>query len=480
MTGARTAADAPILYSPLALGPVTIANRYAVPAMVTRLSGDDGFVNDDIVERYRRFSEGGAGMIVVEASSVHGGRSGPLLKVSSDEFVPGLTRVADAVHEAGQAKVFLQIIHFLKVARSGWRQTVGELTAEELEALPDLFAAAAQRAEAAGFDGVEVHMAHAYTLSSMLSRMNKRRDHYGRTLENRMRLPTMAFEAVKAAVGSDFAVGLRFDAEECIRNGYSVADASEFAVRFAALGAAYVSLSAGGKFEDAVHREGKPLYPYTGYSGDRCMPGDTYPDAANLWMATTVRRALRDRGFATPVLGAGKIGTPELAEQVLGEGRCDIVGMARGLLADPYMPKKFAAGRQAEIVACIYCNVCKSLDENFKTVVCYLWPKDATHAPRPDEAATADITWPDEQDTPTVVLDPGAIRLRWVKPTGPVTGYDVLRSEDGGPFERLLACTREAQLDDRVVAGREYRYRVVPYDAAGRRGQPSAVVDATV
>ena len=118
------------LFSPLRLGPIEVANRFAVPAMVTRLSGDDGFVNDDTVERYRRFSEGGAGLIVVEASSVHGGRSGPLMKVSSDEFIPGLTRLASAVHDNGPAKVMLQIIHFLKVARSGWRQVVGELGIE--------------------------------------------------------------------------------------------------------------------------------------------------------------------------------------------------------------------------------------------------------------------------------------------------------------------------------------------------------------
>ncbi len=467
-----------LLDTPLQLGPVTVANRYAVPAMVTRLSGDDGFVNDDIVERYRRFSEGGVGLIVVEASSVHGGRSGPLLKVSSDEFIPGLSRLAAAVHEAGPSKLFLQIIHFLKVARSGWRQMVGDLTVDELEALPALFAAAAVRAEAAGFDGVELHMAHAYTLSSMLSRMNRRRDHYGRTLENRLRLPTAVLKAVRAAVSPGFGVGVRFDAEECIRHGYSVGESSEFAVRFAELGAAYISLSAGGKFEDAQHREGKPLYPYTGYSGDRCMPGDTYPDAANLWMADAVRTTLRRRGLITPVLGAGKIGTPELAEQALQQGKCDLVGMARALLADPFMPVKHAAGRGDEIVRCIYCNVCKSLDENFKTVVCYLWPRGATQAPRPDEQAKAAIHWPTDA-TPTVVIDPGAVRLRWSKPDGPAVGYDLLRSEDDGPFERLVACTRESQLDDLVVAGRHYRYLVVPYDAAGRRGTPSEIVDAS-
>lgn len=468
-----------MLFDPLRLGPIEVANRFAVPAMVTRLSGEDGFVNDDIVERYRRFSEGETGLIVVEASSVHGGRSGPLLKVSSDEFIPGFARLAAAVHDSGPSKVVLQIIHFLKVARSGWRQVVGDLSVDELEALPALFAAAAQRAEAAGLDGVELHMAHAYTMSSMLSRMNRRRDHYGRTLENRMRLPTMVFEAVKAAVSPDFAVGVRFDAEECIRHGYSVGESSEFAVRFASLGAAYVSLSAGGKFEDAQIREGKPLYPYTGYSGDRCMPGDTYPDAANIWMAEAVRAEVRRRGFETPILGAGKIGTPELAESLLERGACDLVGMARALLADPYMPVKARTGRGDEIVKCIYCNVCKSLDENFNTVVCYLWPKGSRHAPQPAEQAIAATQWTADA-TLTATPEPGAIRVRWSGCEGEVAGYDVLRAEGDGPFERFTSCTRVAQLDDLAVAGRHYRYRIVPYDSSGRRGTPSEVVDASL
>ncbi len=467
----------PTLFSPLAIGPIEIANRFAVPAMVTRLSGDDGFVNDDIVERYRRFSEGGAGLVVVEASSVHGGRSGPLLRVSDDEFIPGLARLADAAHGAGPSKVMLQIIHFLKVARSGWRQKVGDLPVEDLEALPGLFAAAAVRAEQAGLDGVELHMAHAYTLSSMLSRMNKRRDQYGRTLENRLRLPTMVFEAVQAAVSPTFAVGVRFDAEECIRHGYSTADSAQFATRFAAMGAAYVSLSAGGKFEDAQVREGKPLYPYTGFSGDKCMPGDTYPDGANIWMAEAVRREVRARGLTTPILGAGKIGTADLAESLLQRGACDIVGMARGLLADPYIPVKVAAGRSDDVVRCIYCNVCKSLDENFKTVVCYLWPKGARHAPSPDEPRT-DVAWPPKGPEVHVTAANGEVRLRWNAAQGAAVGYDVLRAEGDGPFERLTACTRTAQLDDSAVSGRDYRYRVVPYDAAGRRGRASDVVEA--
>jgi 2,4-dienoyl-CoA reductase-like NADH-dependent reductase (Old Yellow Enzyme family) len=464
------------VFEPLKSGSFEIPNRLAVPAMVTRLSGDDGLVNPGVVERYRRFAEGGAGLIVVEASSVHGGKSGPLLKISDDGFIPGMGEIVKACQEAGPGKVFLQIIHFLKVARSGWRQTIADLSTDELEALPDLFADAASRAGEAGFDGVELHMAHAYTLSSMLSRMNKRRDRYGRTLENRLRLPSMVLQRVKDRVG-DYPIGVRFLADESIRRGYSAPDASQFAVRFAELGAAYISLSVGGKFEDAMHREGSPLYPYTGYSGDRCMPGDSYPDATNMWLVRLIRDALRSAGHQTPVLGAGKIGTVELAEQLLNEGALDIVGMARGLLADPYTPMKVRSDREAEVVHCIYCNVCKSLDENFKTVVCYLWPKGATQAPRPDDHATATkFEWEDAAPL-SATVGPGEVRLKWVAPLGEPSGYEILRSVDGSGYDVLTSCTRTRALDGSALRGRNLRYRVVPYDAQGFRGEPSNVVE---
>lgn len=469
-----------MLFDPIQTGTVTLPNRIAVPAMVTRLAGSDGFVNDEIVDRYTRFAEGGAGLVVIEATSVHGGKSGPLLRASSDEFVPGLARVADAVHAAGPGKLFLQIIHFLKIARSGWRQKIGDVPREDIEALPAMFAAAARRAQAAGMDGVELHMAHAYTLSSLLSRRNKRRDGYGCTLENRMRLPTMVMARVREAVGDDFPVGVRYDAEECIKDGYSLPDSAEFAVRFAELGAAYVSLSAGGKFEDAIHQEGRPLYPYTGYSGDRCMPGSQYPDAFNVWLAEGVRSALRARGHETPVLGSGKIGTVELAEQLLVEGRCDIIGMARALLADPWWPIKAQEGRFDEVVRCIYCNVCKNLDENFKTVVCYLWPRRLQQAPRPGEVDRAQLEWPDG-DTLSGVHKHGRNRLQWPRPKGDgLAGFDVFRSIDGHTFDRLVATTTPGRNDDTVVGGRRYSYYVQAYDRGGRRGLPSNIVEIAV
>ncbi len=469
------------LFAPMPIRSMTLPNRLVLPAMVTRLSGEDGAVNDDIRARYTRFARGGVGLVVVEAMAVHSAKSGPLLRISSDAFVPGLRDICDRVHDAGPSKVVPQIIHFLKIARSGWRQTVDMLSHDELDGIVDAYAAAALRARECGFDGVELHMAHAYTLSSFLSRLNPRKDEYGGSLANRLRLPLRVMRRVRAEVGDDFPVGVRFLGEECIRNGYTVLDAGPIAVELARAGADYISLSAGGKFEDARVIEGEPLYPYTGYSGDRCMPGAAYPDGANLAIPDAVRAAVRATGLTTPVVAVGKIGTLALAEQVLARGQGDLVGMARALLADPDLPKKWASGSEERVVRCIYGNVCKTLDENFKRVDCTLWPKKTGQAPSSEDRIPP--TWPAEAPL-TAESSAGRVLLRWKAATDneAMYGYQVFRAEVGGLLAHH-ASVRAASTryeDARVVPGGSYRYAIRPYDLAGNRGPFSRTTEVTV
>jgi 2,4-dienoyl-CoA reductase-like NADH-dependent reductase (Old Yellow Enzyme family) len=463
------------LFAPFPLRGTTLPNRLVLPAMVTRLSGEDGIVNDDIRARYVRFAKGEVGLIVVEAMAVHSAKSGPLLRISSDAFLPGLTDLVARCHDAGPSKVVPQIIHFLKIARSGWRQTVDLLSPEEIDSIVDAYGDAAQRARAAGFDGVELHMAHAYTLSSFLSRLNPRRDAYGGSLTNRLRLPLRVLERVRARVGDDFTVGVRFLGEECIRNGYTVVDAGPIAIALARHGADYISLSAGGKFEDARHIEGEPLYPYTGYSGDRCMPGSNYPDGANLYIPAAVRAALREHGMTTPVIAVGKIATRELAESVLREEKGDLVGMARALLADPDLPKKWRTDRQASVVRCVYGNVCKALDENFKRVDCTLWPKKLGQAPSSDDVVPP--AWPREGAGLTAEYKDGRVLLRWRAATDneAMYGYEVTRQEGDAPATHWSSVRAASQRfeDARVVAGSSYTYTLRPYDLAGNRGAAS-------
>jgi 2,4-dienoyl-CoA reductase-like NADH-dependent reductase (Old Yellow Enzyme family) len=480
------------LFEPFAIRSMTLPNRLVLPAMVTRLSGEDGIVNDDIRARYTRFSRGGVGLIVVEAMAVHSAKSGPLLRISSNAFVPGLADLCQRVHDAGPSKVVPQIIHFLKIARSGWRQTVDMLSLEELDGIVEAYAAAAARARSCGFDGVELHMAHAYTLSSFLSRLNPRKDEYGGSLANRLRLPLRVMRRVREAVGADFAIGVRFLGEECIRNGYTVVDAGPIAIELARAGADYVSLSAGGKFEDARVIPGEPLYPYTGYSGDRCMPGAAYPDGANLAIPEAVRGALRAAGLDTPVVAVGKLGTKDLAEKVIASGQGDLVGMARALLADPDLPKKWQRGHEERVVRCIYGNVCKTLDENFKRVDCTLWPKKLGQAPESDDGTPP--SWPDAGAGLTAEHKQGRVLLRWKAAADAegMYGYQVFRGEEiGGTSGRTQAGASSGVLlihhasvralsaryeDARVVPGARYRYAVKPYDLAGNRGPMSETV----
>jgi 2,4-dienoyl-CoA reductase-like NADH-dependent reductase (Old Yellow Enzyme family) len=470
------------LLEPFSLRDLTLPNRIVLTAMVTRLSGDDGYVNSDIVDRYVRFARGEAGLIVVEATAVHASKSGPLLRLNDDSFLPGHRDLIARCRDAGPSKLALQIIHFLKIARSGWRQTVDMLETADIEAIPGYYAEAAARTREAGYDAVELHMAHAYTLSSFLSMRNTRRDAYGgRSLEARMRLPTETLRAVRAAVGDDYPIGIRFDGEECIKGGYGLAESRYIALRLAQAGADYLSISAGGKFEDAVPAPGEPLYPYTGYSGDRTMPAAQYPDGTNLYLAAGIRAFLRAHGLPTPVVTTGKIPTPAYAESILRAGDADLVGFARALLADPDWPRKARLGHEDKIIRCVYGNVCKSLDENFRQVRCVLWPKEALHAP-PDPGDDVAPTWPPGSALRAELKAGGQVRLSWgqAQDMGGVYGYDVYRSVNGGPFSRLSSGTVASLIDSHALAGNNYAYLVRAYDYAGNRSLPSNEVAITV
>ena len=313
----------------------------------------------------------------------------------------------------------------MKVARSGWRQTIDTLTPADIDAIVDQFAAAAGRVREAGYDGVELHSAHAYTLSSFLSRHNKRRDEYdGRTLEGRLRMFGRVMTRVRKTVGKDFPVGVRFLAEEAIKDGYGLPDSQRIALRMAQMGADYISLSVGGKFEDAVHKPGEALYPYTGYSGDRCMPGDWYPPLPHAHLAAGIKQYINEKGFNVPVVSVGKISDPADAERLLQDDRADIVGMARQLLSDPDWVRKVEERRPEKIIRCIYCNVCKQLDENFKTVTCFLWPKGVIQAPHEDLSSDAPH-WPEAGAALTATVKGGAIQLAWKRAEG--VGHHRLR-----------------------------------------------------
>jgi 2,4-dienoyl-CoA reductase-like NADH-dependent reductase (Old Yellow Enzyme family) len=425
-------------FSPLRVGRLELAERTWVPAMVPWRATEDGHVTPAVLAWYERFAQGQPGALVVEATGIRDIPSGPLLRIGHERFLPGLAELARTVRRAsgGRTRLFIQIIDFLRIRRrpdparffreflaltdrhrarfggsddavreamarlpeSEWPRVLDPRELESLRfgerervtdtalphirelprVLPGLFAEAATRAERAGFDGVELHYAHAYTMASFLSALNDRDDGYGGPRERRIRLPLEVYQAVREAVGSRFVVGCRFLAEEGIAGGSSVEDAAWFGAELARAGMDYLSLSRGGKFEDAKQpRVGWARYPYTGPSGYECMPtvrsDQRGPFGRNREATRAVRQAVRAAGRDTPIVLSGGISTFEQAEELLHEGCADIIASARQSLADPDWFRKLRLGLGHEVRRCVFTNYCEGLDQVHKPVTCKLW-----------------------------------------------------------------------------------------------------------
>jgi len=436
-------ANASRLFSPVSYKNLHLEQRTWVPAMVPWRASDDGFVTDDILDWYERMARGKPGALVVEATGIRDIPSGPLLRLGHDRYIPGLKELADVVRNAsnGHTSLCIQVIDFLAIRRrperekfirqflqitQQHRQQLGDgddseeeirarllaltdarletiLTQREYESLsrgfrervtdvhlphirnlpellPDLFAEAAGRAQQAGMDGVELHYAHAYTMASFLSALNRRDDGYGGSRQDRLRLPLEVYARVREKVGDDYVVGCRYLSDECIDGGSGVEDAKFFGVEFARVGMDFISISRGGKFEDAAQpKPGAAAYPYTGLSGYECMPSyisdEQGPFGRNFGPVADIRVAIRRAGFETPVVVAGGIHGFEQAEAALGGGVADIIGAARQSLADPDWFLKLRLGRGDQVNVCEYTNSCEGLDQKHKQVTCKLWDR---------------------------------------------------------------------------------------------------------
>ncbi len=434
---------ASLLFSPLESGRLSLCNRSWIPAMVPWRATEDGDVTAAVLDWYGRFARGKPGAIVVEATGIRDVPSGPLLRIGHDRYIDGLARLVERVRSesGGETKLFIQLIDFLAIRRRpdrtrflerflaitgshreklamvghsdeavraalialpdsglieildsrewealsmGYRERVTDThlphIAELPSVLPGLFASAAERAVSAGFDGVELHYAHAYTMASFLSATNTRGDGYGGDLSSRVRLPLEVFQAVRAAVPDETIVGARFLADETIAGGSGVEDACYFGAEFARAGMDFLSLSRGGKFDDAKQpKVGGAAYPYTGPSGYECMPQYISDEKGPFGRNFAATKAIRDRvlaeGFKTSVVAAGGIHNFEIAERVLRDGIGDVTASARQALADPDWILKLATGHGAEIRLCEFTNYCEGLDQNHKQVTCKLWDR---------------------------------------------------------------------------------------------------------
>jgi 2,4-dienoyl-CoA reductase (NADPH2) len=366
----------PHLFSPIRIGPLELANRIIMAPLYVAYAEPDGLVGPLSLAHYQEMGASGAGLIVVENAVVDvQGMGGPrTLRVDHDLYVDGLTRLAGTIKQGG-AVAALQLNHAGRYARSPEAVApsavaVGDypppraLEAAELPGLAQKFAEAAARVRRAGFDLVELHGGTGYLLAEFLSpRTNRRTDEYGGDLDSRLRFPLEVIAAVREAVGPDFPIGYRFLADEWLPDGFQLEEAVAAAPKLAAAGLAYLSVM-GGTYEsfflpDRQEQDGRP-----GYMID---------------LAAAVKGAVD-----IPVITAGRIQDPGLAESTLAAGRADLIGLARVLFADPQWPIKAREGRADQIVSCEpTCRLCWKKASQGSPLVCSQWPaakRDAVEA----------------------------------------------------------------------------------------------------
>lgn len=382
MTAPGTASFEHVL-APGRIGPLELSSRVVLPAMDMNHC-DDGVITDTEIAHYRARAAGGAAMVITGSGAVSfpvGAASHKQPGLSDDRFVPGLARLADAVHDAGSL-LCIQLTHHGKTARvdvaegrpvlvpsrplgkldmsalrdntpdevmrlaattGGKMPTYREADEDDLAWVIGEFADAARRARDAGADAVEVHASHGYVLSTFLARAdNRREDRWGGSLENRARLTVEVLRAVRAAVGPSMGVIVRVAGREFGDDGALTIDESTAAARL------FVDAGA-----DAIHVTGWGRNSFSNFTDG------PLPDTVAAYRSDA--RAMRS-AVGVPVVAVGRL-LPEVAEEMLRAGDCDFVAMGRQLLTDPDLVVKLRTGRRSSVRPCINCYVC--VEQNF-------------------------------------------------------------------------------------------------------------------
>ena len=348
-----------VLLTPARIGPVEIKNRIVMPPMTTRTADAEGFVTDDCVAYYLERVRGGTGLITVEMASPEkaGRHRRREVGIYDDRFIPGLTRLVEAIHGGG-AKASIQLGHGgghtradicgeTPIAPSAIPHPVYETTFEtivpqemtkaRIAETTAAYVAAARRAQKAGFDCVEIHAAHGYLISQFHAPFeNRRTDEYGGSLENRARFGLEVLRAVKAAVPGTGVV-YRLSVEDFFPGGLPFSEGRQIAIWAAQTGADALHVTAG-------HYRSLP-------SAQIVLPPMRFPDATFLGFAAAVKKAV-----TVPVIAVGRLGDPATAEAAVADGKADFVALGRTLIADPQWVEKVRRGEP--IRRCLACNTC--------------------------------------------------------------------------------------------------------------------------
>lgn len=345
------------LLRPFAVKGMELPNRLVMPPMVTNFASEEGAVTKEMIKYYTERAKGGVGLIIIEMTYPHptGKAFSCMLGVHHDKFIPGLNELAETIKIYG-ACVALQIGHAGRqtsreicghsimapsvIPVKGMEEIPKEMSMEEIQQIIHAFGAAALRAKRAGFDAVELHGTHGYLVNQFLSPYtNKRTDNYGGNFENRLGFPIEVIQEVRSKVGENYPLIFRLCANEYLEDaeGITLDLAKKIAPRLVEAGI------------DILHITGG-----IGETGDHLIQPLYYDHCYNVYLAEGIKQAVG----ITPVIAAGSIIDPHMADQILEQGKADLIAAGRGLIADPMFPKKAQEQRAHEIRRCIRCNEC--------------------------------------------------------------------------------------------------------------------------
>lgn len=341
------------LFAPLTVRRMALRNRIVMMPMGTNYAREDGGLSDAHIHYYEQRARGGTGLIVVENICVDfplGSNGTTQLRLDHDRYIPGMARLCEAIHRHGScasvqinhagasalsSRIGMQPVSASDLPSKPGGEIPRPLAKEELEAIARKFGDAASRARQAGFDAVEFHAGHSYLGSQFLSpTTNRRTDEFGGCAENRARFPRMVMEEIRAAVGEDFPIFVRLSLDEFAEGGNTIEDSLGLMEHFCEQADVF-SVSAG--LNSSLQFQ---------------IDVGSLPDGWRSYMA----KAVRER-FGKPVITMGNIRSPQVAEDILARGDADLIGIGRGLIAEPEWANKVRAGRLEEVCPCISCNI---------------------------------------------------------------------------------------------------------------------------
>jgi 2,4-dienoyl-CoA reductase-like NADH-dependent reductase (Old Yellow Enzyme family)/thioredoxin reductase len=354
----------PTVFQPCRIGSLTLKNRLAMSQMTMNYATEEGMVTDKAIAYYRERAKGGVGLILVEGTyfTLEGKGYVRQIGLESREHVEGLKRLTDAVHGLNNdTRIFLQIHHaggrasskvtgIQPVAPSAvppypGAETPWALTSEQITNLIEAHVEAAARAREAGFDGVDIHCAHGYLVPSFFSPMtNHRTDEYGGDLAGRTRFLLETIRGIRKRLGKEYPLTIKISGDEYIEGGLGIDEMIGIArlAQDAGIDGLIVSAgTVGGKKLEDLNEAHKVMRTLPMMTRTGCL----------VPIAEEFKKALQ-----IPIVTVGRINSITLAEEILSQGKADIVAIGRPLLADPELPKKAAEGREEEVRPCIACN----------------------------------------------------------------------------------------------------------------------------